>query len=61
VAAALAGRGLEQQVADQFDRLLERQSFPRSVVEFLGDSVQAGGAVHGQVAALGEVLAQQVS
>src|SRR5664280_1968849 len=52
-------RSLQQEVADQFDRLHERKSFAGSVVELLGDPVQVFAAVHAQVGALGEVLAQQ--
>ncbi len=47
-----------QQLADLLDRLAEAEPFAGAVVEFLRDPVEVGGAVHGQVAALGEVLPQ---
>ena len=48
-----------EQVADLLDGLAVAEAFSGPVVEFGGDLVQLGFAMHGQVAALGEVLAQQ--
>ena len=48
-----------EQVADLLDGFAVAEAFSGPAVEFGGDRVQVGGAVHGQVAALREVLAQQ--
>src|SRR5208337_2666776 len=48
-----------EQVADLLDGFAVAEAFSGPVVEFGGDLVQLGFAVHGQVAALREVLAQQ--
>ena len=52
-------RSLQQEVADQFARLLERSSSARSVVELLSHPLEVVAAVHAQVVALGKVLPQQ--
>ena len=47
-----------EQVADLLDGFAVAEAFSGPVVEFGGDPVQISLAVHGQVAALREVLAQ---
>jgi hypothetical protein len=39
-------RSSQQDVADEFDRLLERYTFAGSIIEFLGDPVEIFAAVH---------------
>jgi hypothetical protein len=49
---------MQQERSDLLDRLGEAEALAGPVVEFGGDPVQVGGAVEGEVGAVGEVLAQ---
>jgi hypothetical protein len=59
VSAGVGGfeRLLQQELCEPFGGLVEAEAFAGPVVELVGDAVEVELAVHGEVGALGEVLA----